>query len=126
MARKLFCSMFVMVVAISFVAADEFQATITKVDGDNVTYQKYKKANKKKEKDGDAVTASAKGAKVISGKADPDNAKKVVDGDEIKDGLKNEMFTKIDEKKGVNATITTEGDKITKIRVFVKKKAAAE
>jgi hypothetical protein len=133
MARKLFCSMFVMVAVIGFVAAEEFQATITKVDGDNITYQKYKKADKGKkgkgEKDGDPVTISAKGAKVINGKFDADT-KKVADGDPIEGGLKAEIFTKIDEKKGVTATLTTEGegDKavVTKIRVFAKKKAAAE
>src|SRR6516164_11793664 len=66
MTRKLFCSMFVMTLAIGFVAADEFNATITKVDGDKVTYQKYLKFKKgeEKKKDGDAVTISAKGAKV--------------------------------------------------------------
>jgi hypothetical protein len=61
------------------------------------------------------------------------DAKKMVDGDPVKDGLKNEMFTKIDEAKGLNATITTEGDgdkaRITKIRVGFggkKKKTDAE
>ena len=44
MVRKLFCSMFVMTLAIGFVAAEDFTATITKVDGDKVTYQKYKKS----------------------------------------------------------------------------------
>jgi len=135
MIRKLFCATFVMTLAIGFVAADEFNATITKVDGDKVTYQKYKKAEKGKkgkgEKDGDPVTISvAKDAKIISGKFDMD-AKKFVDGDKVEDGLKNEMFTKIDDKKGVGATITTEGEgdkaMVTKIRVNAfKKKAATE
>lgn len=132
MVRKLFCSMLVMTVAVAFVAAEEFQASITKVDGNKVTYQKYKKAEKGKkgkgEKDGDPVTLSAKGATIITAKFDADT-KKVTDGDEVKDGLKNEMFTTIDEKKGVQATITTEGEgdkaKITKIRVMGKKKKAA-
>jgi len=60
--------MFVMAVAVGFVFADTFQATITKVDGNKVTYQKYKKGAKgaKGEKDGDAVTMeAAKDAKVL-------------------------------------------------------------
>ncbi len=44
MVRKLFCAMFVMTLAVGFAAADDFFATITKVDGDKVTYQKYKKS----------------------------------------------------------------------------------
>jgi hypothetical protein len=123
MARKLFCSMFVMVVAVAFVAADEFQGRITKVDGDKVTIQKMKGKGKKQEKDGDPVTFSAKGAKVVASKFDKD-AKKVVDGDDLKDGLKNEMFSKIPDN-GIGALVTTEGDKITKLRVNTPKKKAA-
>jgi hypothetical protein len=117
--------MFVMTLAIGFVAADEFTATITKVDGNKVTYQKYLKVKKgeEKKKDGDAVTISAKGAKVAKGNFDKD-AKKLVAGDAIEGGLKNEMFTKITEK-GVNARITTEGEgtnaKITQILIGGKK-----
>jgi hypothetical protein len=116
MVRKLFCSMFVMTLAIGFVAAEEFNATITKVDGDKVTYQKYKKATekgKKGEKDGDAVTITAKGATVAKNVGKKGQFEV---GDKIEDGLKNEMFTKISDK-GVNARITTdgEGDKATKI-----------
>jgi hypothetical protein len=132
MARKLFCALFVMTVAITFVAADEFQATITKVDGNKVTYQKYQKTKKgeEKKKDGDPVTLSAKGAMVVSSKFDKET-KKFVDGDAVTDGLKNEMFTtKLDEKKGQQARITTEGEgdkaKITKISVNQKKKKAAQ
>jgi hypothetical protein len=123
MTRKLFCSMIVMVVAVAFVAADEFQGRITKIDGDKVTVQKYKGKGKKAEKDGDPITYDAKGVKVVGGKFDPD-AKKVVDGDEIKDGLKAEMFSKLPDN-GLNATLTNDGDKLTKIRVFQKKKKDA-
>jgi hypothetical protein len=129
MIRKLFSSMFVMAAVISFVAADEFQGTITKVDGDLVTVQRYKKAEKGKkgkgEKDGSPVTMSAKGAKIIRGKLNPDTMK-VEDGDPIEGGLKAELFTKIEETKGVNATIVTDGEgkdaRITKIRTFARKK----
>jgi len=123
MTRKLFCSMFVMTLAIGFVGADEFTATITKVDGEKVTYQKFiKKKGEEPKKDGDPVTISAKGAKVAKGKG----AKgKFEAGDAIEGGLTNEMFTKIGEK-GVNARITTEGEgakaKITQILVLGGKK----
>ncbi len=122
MVRKLFCAVFVMSVAVAFVAADEFQATITEVKGDNVTYQKYKKGEKGKkgEKDGDPVTMSAKGAKVAKLKFNKED-KKIEAGDAVEGGLTNEMFTKISDK-GVGARITTEGDKITTILVAGGKK----
>jgi len=131
MFRKLFCAMLVMTVAIGFAFADEFNATITKVDGNKITYQKYKKGmkGKKGEKDGDAVTITvAKDAKIIKGTFDKD-AKKVVDGDPIEGGLKAELFKDATEEKGVGATITTDdGNKsVTKIRVQGgKKKKAAQ
>ena len=129
MFRKLVCSMFVMVIGIGFVAADEFTATITKVDGDKITYQKFKKVKgKAPEKDGDAVEITAKGAKVTFGAVDKDT-KKFVAGDAIEGGLKNDMFAKIGDK-GVNARLVTEGDgkdaKVTLIGITKKKKAAAE
>lgn len=47
-------------------------------------------------------------------------------GDAIETGLKDDTFTKIDEKKGVNARITTEGEgdkaKVTQILVIQQKK----
>ncbi len=51
------------------------------------------------------------------------NPKKVEAGDAIEGGLKNEMFTKIGEK-GMFASIVTEDDKVSEIRVvrFGKKK----
>lgn len=129
MVRKLFCSMFVMAIALGVAAAGEFQGRILKVDGDTVTVQKLKGKGKKVENDGDPVKLKVgKDAKIVGGKFDKD-AKKVVDGDAVTDGLKNEMFSKISDK-GITATITTEGEgdkeAITKIRVVMKKKAAAE
>jgi hypothetical protein len=119
MIRKLVCAMFVMVVAVGFVMADEFTAFVTKVDGNKITYQKYKK----KDKDGDPVTIEvAKDAKVSYGKG----AKgKFEATDEIKDGLKAEVFAKPGDK-GVQTRITTDADnkKVTQILVIGKKKAA--
>jgi hypothetical protein len=123
MFRKLVCAMFVMVLAVSFVFAEEFQASITKVDGNKVTYQKMKKGKK----EGDAVTVElAKDAKILKGTFNKDT-KKLEDGDAIEGGLKAEMFSKATEEKGVNATITTDDDKktITKIVIGGKKKKAA-
>ena len=122
MLRKMVFSMVVMVVAIGFAFADEFTATITKVDGDNVTYQKFKKAKKgeKAEPDGEAVTISAKGAKVVYGTVTKGKAEA---GDAIEGGLTNKIFAG---KKGVSARITTSDDNksITQILITKAKKKA--
>jgi hypothetical protein len=129
MIRKLFCSMFVMVVAISFVAAEEFTANISAVKDGKVTLQKMKGGGKGKtaEKDGDPITLPVtKDAVIAKAKG---FGKKTEAGDKIEDGLKNDLFTKIDEKKGVNARITTDADNknITQILVVAgKKKKDAE
>ena len=133
MSRKLLCSMLVMVVSVSFVAAEDFVASITKVDGDKVTFQKYKKGEKGKkgkgEKDGDPVTMNAAGATVAKTKFSKgdDGKGKIEAGDKIEKGLKDEMFSK--EKlgeTGVFVRITTEGEgdkaKITEILTFDFKK----
>jgi len=132
MIRKLACAMLVMTVGIGLVAAEEFTATITKVDGDKVTFQKFKKGEKGKkgEKDGDAVTLTvAKDAKITKAKFsfDKDNMKAVWTSEgAVEGGLKNDIF-KIEEKKepekdkkkgkgfgfgggGLNAQITTSDD----------------
>jgi hypothetical protein len=127
MVRKMFCAMVVMFLGIGFVAAAELNGVITKVDGNKITFQEMTKAKKgaKSEKVGDAkVFTVAKDAKIVGSKFDKD-AKKTVEGDEIKGGLTNEMFTKIGEA-GVNATITYEGDTVSKILVRGGKKKAAE
>jgi hypothetical protein len=122
MTRKLFCSMLVMTIGIGFVAADEFVAVIVKVDGNKVTYQKFKKGDKGKkgEKDGDAVTLPvAKDAKITKGKFDKD-AMKFVAGDPIEGGLKADIFKNATAEKGVFSRITTSEDnkKITAIATF--------
>jgi hypothetical protein len=128
MIRKLFCSMIVMTIAIGFVAAEEFVAVIVKVDGDKVTYQKFKKGDKGKkgkgEKDGDPVTLPvAKDAKITKGKFDMD-AMKFVAGDPIEGGLKADIFKNATAEKGVFSRITTSEDnkKITAIATFGGKK----
>jgi hypothetical protein len=139
--------MFVMAVGIGVAFADEFTATITKVDGDNVTIQKFKKAGKPEkdkkfvapEKDGDPITLPvAKDAKITKAKFsfDKDNMKATWTSEgPIEGGLKNDIF-KIEEKKkdepkdkkgkfpgfgggGLQAQITTsdDGKSITAIEV---------
>ena len=122
MTRKLFCSMIVMTIAIGFVGADEFTAFVVKVDGDKVTYQKYKKGEKfkKGEKDGDPVTLPvAKDAKITKGKFDF-KEKKFEAGDAIEGGLKADIFKNATAEKGVFSRITTSEDnkKITAIATF--------
>ena len=122
MARKLVCAMFVMVVSIGFVFAEEFQGNITKVEGDKITFQKTKKGKS----DGDAVVYTTnKDATIAKGKFNKDD-KKFTAGDKIEDGLKNEIFTKIGDK-GLAVRVTVDGDKCSQILVTggKKKKDAA-
>ena len=127
MFRKMIGATVVMAVAVGFVFADEFNATITKAGDGKITYQKYLKVKKgeEKKKDGDAVTIDlAKDAKIVKGAFNKDT-KKLEAGEALEGGLKNEVFAKITEK-GVGARITTEGEKVTQIMVVggKKKKAA--
>jgi hypothetical protein len=117
----------VMVLAIGFVVADEFNATITKVDGNKITYQKYQKVKKgeEKKKDGDPVTIEvAKDAKIVKGTVTKGKAEV---GDAIEGGLKSDVFTKAGEK-GVAARITTSDDNksVTQVLVITPKKKAAQ
>ena len=101
---------------VGFVIADDFQATITKVDGSKVTFMKGKK--------GEQVEGTAEAlptVKVMKGTKDKDT-KMVKAGDAIDKGLKNEMFSKIGDK-GFKAQITTDDKgKITQILVLAGKK----
>jgi|SwirhirootsSR3_FD_contig_41_13504848_length_656_multi_2_in_0_out_0_2 hypothetical protein len=128
MFRKLVGALFVMAVVIGFSFAEEFGATITKVDGNKITYQKYKKKQKGEkvaEKDGDPVTIEvAKDAKIVKGTVMKGKAEV---GDPIEGGLKSETFTKVPDK-GIPARITTDDDKkvATQILVITPKKKAAQ
>jgi hypothetical protein len=129
MIRKLVCAMCVMTVAVGFVLADEFQAGITKVDGNKITYQKFKKGKKgaKGEADGDPVTITVTtDAKVVKGNFNKDT-KKVEAGDAIEGGLKADTFSKVSTDAPVMATITTDADNknVTQIIVFGKGKKKA-
>jgi hypothetical protein len=120
MLRKLVCSIFAMSVCIGLVAAEEFSATIRKVDGDKVTFSKVSFKDKKVEKGDDMTLPVAKDVKVAKGKANFKDKKFSVEvGDKIEDGLKNEIFTKIDEKKGLFVRITTSEDNKSITQILV-------
>jgi hypothetical protein len=131
MIRKLVCSMVVLVVAVAFVGADEYFGVITKMEDGKITFQKMTKAKKgeKSKEDGDPVVLTTSKDTKFFKKSFNKEDKKVVE-EELKDGLKSEVFAKIDPDKGLPATITTEGDTKVATKVVVggggKKKAATE
>ena len=114
MFRSLVAAVLVLVLGVSVGLAAEISAVITKIADGKVTFAESKG---KGEKGPEQTLPIAADAKIMSAKFDKDT-KKVVAGDALKDGLKNEMFSKIGEK-GVGATIVTDADnkKITEIRV---------
>jgi hypothetical protein len=125
MKWKLVCTVSAVLVFVGVTMADNFTGIITEVKDGKVTFYKgsFNKEEKKFEKSDKATTLPvASDAKVTKAKFDKD-AMKMVAGDPIEDGLKNEMFGKIGEK-GVFASITTDSDnkKITEINVFGGKK----
>jgi len=107
------------VAAVGFVMADEFQAQITKVDGNTITYYKGKggggggKGGKKGggfTKEGDAVKGTAADSiKVVGGKFDADT-KKMMPGDPIEGGLKADMFKNASDDAPVTVTLTIADD----------------
>jgi hypothetical protein len=131
MVRKLFGSILVMTLAIGFATAEEFTATIKKVEGNKVTFSKISFKDKKIEKGEDVTLPAAANVKVAKGKFNKED-KKIEAGEAIEKGLKNEMFAKLSEKKdpekkdkkfgfgGVFAQITTseDGKTITAINVM--------
>lgn len=127
MLRKLACVAVLLALSIGLVAAEEFNISIRKIDGDKITAMK---GQKKGEKGTEVTLSVAAGAKILKGKASKgdDGKFKIEAGDAIEDGLKNKMFSEIGDKKGINARVTTNDDgKITQIIVFGgKKKKSAE
>lgn len=118
MLRKLLCAGFVAAVVVSLAVADEFGASIRKVDNGKVTFVKFKKGtgDKKFEVDGEPQTLPvADNVKVQGSKFNKDEKK--LETTDLEGGLKNERFKNIGEK-GVVARITTDDGKITEIRLF--------
>ena len=106
------------------VLADEFTTRITKIDGDQVTFQKKKKGGK----DGkatDTTLTAAKDVKVFKGRYDADAKAVLTQGKADPDGLRSKLLLSAEGGKlpegGVSAVITTEGQgdatRITKIVV---------
>jgi hypothetical protein len=109
---------------VGYALAEDINVTIQKFDTGKGTIT-YVKKGKKGDAPGDPVTVSvAKSVKILKGKFDMET-KKMVAGDEIKDGFKDDVFAKMSEK-GVGATITVADDgadkgKVTQILVGGKK-----
>jgi hypothetical protein len=108
MKKFVFAAVFTLAV-VGWALAEEINVSILKIDTDKSTIT-YKKKGKKGADPGEAVTVTyTKTVKVAKGKMDMDTKKVVLD-EEIKDGVKAEPFAKIDEEKGLNATITIADD----------------
>ena len=122
------------IAVVGYVLADDFNVTITKIDGDTITATKAAKGKGKgkgKKGKGEEVTLTAtKDVMVFKGKLDADTKKQVEDGDADKDGLKSTLLLSVDGKlpdKGQNARVITNDDgKVTRIIVGGGKKKAAE
>lgn len=116
MLRRVVGAVFVLVLCVSFTLADEFIASITKVEGGKVTFIQFKG----KEKGPEKTLPVADNVKVVKGTFNKET-KKSEPGDAIEGGLKNKMFSEISEK-GVFSGIVTDADnsKITEIRVLPK------
>jgi hypothetical protein len=125
MKCKFVAALVLALTAFGFAVADEFQAIITKVEDGKVTYKRVKGRNEegKTEYAEDKTLPTAKDVKVVKAKYDTE-ARKMVNGDPVEGGLKNDAFKDLgkDKKKGVGvlATLMTDADnkKITQIRVL--------
>jgi hypothetical protein len=112
MLRITFCAAALLGLCVSLSLADEIRAVITKVEGNKVTFAETKGKGEKGES---RTLTAADNVKVVKGTYNKDT-KKLEAGDAIAEGLKGEPFSNIGEK-GVRATVITDGDKITEIRV---------
>jgi len=118
MAKRFVLALTFVVCTYSFASGDMFFGQITKVDGNKVTFKKFAKKGEK----GEEVTLEAAAdVTVTKGAGFKKDAEKK--GEPLEGGLKNDLFTKIAEGKGVAAQITTADDgankgKITAISTF--------
>jgi len=114
MVRKFVFAFVVMAFSVGILSAAEMFGRITKVDGNKITFQEFKKGEKGEAK---TFTVTEK-AKVQLAKGFP---KKDEPGEatDLEGGLKNKMFTSMDAEKGVFARIVTnDKDEVTEIRAF--------
>jgi uncharacterized Zn finger protein len=105
------------------VAAEEFGAMITKVDGDKVTFYKTEIKQGEKAQKGEETTLTAKNAKIYEGKFQFNKEQKnveIVPGDAVEDGLKNDVF-KLVGKASIAARITISDDNKSITRVLLLK-----
>ena len=106
MLRKFVCAAVIVVIGLGVAMADEFQAVISKVDGNKITFKKQIKKGEFEDEKTLTVTADAK---ILKGSKYDAVTKKFEVTDPIESGLKNEMVPTIGDK-GVAATITTDAD----------------
>jgi hypothetical protein len=114
MLRRLVSALAVLGLCLGIALAGEFQAVITKVEGNKVTFAKVKGKQKGEEE----TLPAARNVKVVKGTYNRQEKtfEKTAD---VEDGLKAKMFTDISEK-GVRAMIVTDDDnkQITEIRLL--------
>jgi hypothetical protein len=115
--RLIAASVTALCIFIGLASAEEFFATVKKVDGTKITINKSKKDAKV---DDVTLTAIDK-VKVLKGKGSFDKETKkftFTDGTAVEEGLKSDLFA-----KDVRAQIVTnDKDMITEIRIVQKKK----
>jgi hypothetical protein len=113
---------------VGYALAEEISVNIMKFDTDKGTITYVKKAGFGGGKKGggkkadqpapEPVTVSyTKAVKIAKGKFDPDNKGKFLVDEEVKDGFKDEAFTKADPEKGTGAVITIADDGTDKGKV---------
>jgi hypothetical protein len=118
MFRKMVCAGVVLVCGLGAALADEFRAVITKVEGNNVTFNKVLKGQKGAK--GESMTLpAAKNVKVANGKLNQDT-KKFESGEPLAGGLTNEKLSSIGEK-GQSAVIITSDDGKTITEILITK-----
>ena len=111
MRWKLACATVAVLLFVGVAMAEQFSVNITEVKDGKVTYTLKGKSDKRSLPVADKVEVAK--LKFADGK--------VVPGDAIEGGLKNELFTKIS-KAGVSCVLTVEDDKITQVLVREPKK----
>lgn len=116
MFRKVIAASFVLVLSVGVVFADELRGVITKVEGNKVTFAKMEGRGRDAKKGEEMTMTVAKDVKVMKAKFNQET-KKIETGEALEGGLKHKMFSAISEK-GVRATIITDDNKITEIRVM--------
>jgi hypothetical protein len=121
MLRKFVCAAVIGVMGLGVALADEFQATITKVDSGKVTFKKGKTTDL-----GEAVTLPVTAdVKVTQGGTFNKDSKKVEGAETVAQGVKSELLTKINDR-GVRARITTDADNKHVTAIYIMKKKAAQ